>query len=183
MQLRLVCNTPHLFYNPWDADPTLPIDERIVNASGKMRLLDRLLTALLERGHKVLIFSQFTAMLDIIHDYCTGLRGWTVFRIDGGYSIEERRMQIEQFNTDPDSRIFLLSTKAGGHGINLSSADTAILFDRCVCSPPTSRWQATNENVTQATGTPQRIARRRTAVTGSGRSGRSSSTGLLPRER
>ncbi|KAK1775957.1 SNF2 family N-terminal domain-containing protein, partial [Copromyces sp. CBS 386.78] len=128
LQLRLVCNSPHNFYNPW-SNSDQPIDESIVTASGKMLLLDRLLPALFERGHKVLIFSQFKTQLDILEDYCRELRSWDVCRIDGGVAQDDRRAQIEQFNTDPDVKIFLLSTRAGGQGINLASADTVILFD------------------------------------------------------
>ncbi|KAI1277970.1 SNF2 family N-terminal domain-containing protein [Xylaria sp. FL0933] len=129
MQLRLVCNSPHNFYNPWAYDTNEPIDESIVTASGKMLLLDRLLPALFERGHKVLIFSQFKTQLDILHDYCSELRKWNVCRIDGSVAQEDRRQQIKDFNEDPDHRVFLLSTRAGGQGINLASADTVILFD------------------------------------------------------
>ncbi|RYO77074.1 hypothetical protein DL766_009931 [Monosporascus sp. MC13-8B] len=129
MQLRLVCNSPHNFYNPWAFDNSVPVDESIVTASGKMLLLDRLLPALFERGHKVLIFSQFKTQLDILHDYCAELRKWNVCRIDGSVAQDDRRQQIRDFNEDPDHRIFLLSTRAGGQGINLASADTVILFD------------------------------------------------------
>ncbi|KAI0165615.1 SNF2 family N-terminal domain-containing protein [Xylariaceae sp. FL1272] len=129
MQLRLVCNTPHCFYNPWLYDNDSVVDETIVTASGKMLLLDRLLPELFHRGHKVLIFSQFKIQLDILHDYCSELRGWNVCRIDGGVSQDDRAQQIDDFNEDPEFKIFLLSTRAGGQGINLASADTVILFD------------------------------------------------------
>ncbi|EAQ87723.1 hypothetical protein CHGG_04342 [Chaetomium globosum CBS 148.51] len=129
LQLRLVCNSPHNFYNPWASGTDLPIDESIVTASGKMLLLDRLLPTLFKRGHKVLIFSQFKTQLDILEDYCSELRKWPVCRIDGGVAQEDRRTEIHQFNTDPKLKIFLLSTRAGGQGINLASADTVILFD------------------------------------------------------
>ncbi|KAI2625219.1 SNF2 family N-terminal domain-containing protein [Xylaria nigripes] len=129
MQLRLVCNSPHNFYNPWTYDDNEPIDETIVTVSGKMLLLDRLLPALFQRGHKVLIFSQFKTQLDILHDYCFELRGWNVCRIDGSVSQDERRQQIQNFNESSEYKVFLLSTRAGGQGINLASADTVILFD------------------------------------------------------
>ncbi|KAI0549232.1 SNF2 family N-terminal domain-containing protein [Xylaria curta] len=129
MQLRLVCNSPHNFYNPWAYDTNEQMDETIVTSSGKMLLLDRLLPALFKRGHKVLIFSQFKTQLDILQDYCSELRGWNVCRIDGSVSQQERREQIKDFNEDPEHKIFLLSTRAGGQGINLASADTVILFD------------------------------------------------------
>ncbi|KAF1738402.1 Lymphoid-specific helicase [Beauveria bassiana] len=128
-QHRLVCNSPHNFYNPWAIATETPVDESIVTASGKMLLLDRLLHHLFALDHKVLIFSQFAMQLDILEDYCRELRGWNVCRIDGGVSQQSRREQIHRFNTDPDHRVFLLSTRAGGQGINLASADTVILFD------------------------------------------------------
>ncbi|KAG0649062.1 ATP-dependent DNA helicase DDM1 [Hyphodiscus hymeniophilus] len=127
MQLRLACNSPHNFYNPWAMGE--PIDETLVSSSGKMLLLDRLLPGLFARGHKVLIFSQFKTSLDILEDYARDLRDWNVCRIDGSVSQVERRDQIKQFNEDPEFKLFLLSTRAGGQGINLASADTVILFD------------------------------------------------------
>ncbi|KAL6796766.1 SNF2 family DNA-dependent ATPase [Trichoderma sp. SZMC 28012] len=128
-QLRLVCNTPHNFYNPWAVATDIPVDESIVTASGKMLLLDRLLKHLFIDDHKVLIFSQFTTQLDILEDYCRELRGWKVCRIDGSIAQADRRESIKLFNEDPEYKIFLLSTRAGGQGINLASADTVILFD------------------------------------------------------
>jgi ATP-dependent DNA helicase len=128
LQLRLVCNSPHNFYNPWGGTG-LPVDESIVTSSGKMLLLDRLLPALFKEDHKVLIFSQFKTQLDILEDYCRELRGWDMCRIDGGVAQDDRRAQIERFNTDKTVKLFLLSTRAGGQGINLASADTVILFD------------------------------------------------------
>ncbi|PVH82662.1 hypothetical protein DL98DRAFT_586260 [Cadophora sp. DSE1049] len=127
MQLRLACNSPHNFYNAWPDDR--PVDESLVTASGKMLLLDRLLKSLFERGHKVLIFSQFKTQLDLIQDYAQELREWIVCRIDGSVSQEERQRQIKEFNENPDFKLFLLSTRAGGQGINLASADSVILFD------------------------------------------------------
>ncbi|RPA94511.1 hypothetical protein L873DRAFT_1701176 [Choiromyces venosus 120613-1] len=126
MQLRLVCDSPHLFYWPWDTgDP----DERLVTVSGKMMLLERLVPALFAKGHKVLIFSQFTRMLDIIEEWAVALRQWPVCRIDGGVGQQDRREQIRRFNKDDGWNLFLLSTRAGGLGINLTAADTVILFD------------------------------------------------------
>ncbi|EKD18619.1 uncharacterized protein L3040_002046 [Drepanopeziza brunnea f. sp. 'multigermtubi'] len=127
MQLRLACNSPHNFYNPWPEDRQ--VDETLVTASGKMLLLDRLLKFLFKRGHKVLIFSQFKTQLDLIQDYAQELREWIVCRIDGSVSQEERQRQIREFNENPDFKLFLLSTRAGGQGINLASADSVILFD------------------------------------------------------
>lgn len=128
MQLRLVSNSPHNFYNPWGYDNGLEVDETVVTASGKMLLLDRLLHALIQQDHKVLIFSQFATQLDILHDYCT-LRNLAFCRIDGSIGHDSRQDQIDAFNNDPEIKVFLLSTRAGGQGINLTAADTVILFD------------------------------------------------------
>lgn len=127
MQLRLTCNSPHNFYDPWENAED--IDESIVTSSGKMLILDRLLPALFERGSKVLIFSQFSTQLDILWDYCAELRGWKTCRISGNVSLADRQARIEEFNSNPDCKLFILTTRAGGQGINLASADTVILFD------------------------------------------------------
>lgn len=124
-----MCNSPHNFYNPWSVATDMPVDESIVTSSGKMLMLDRLLPYLFSQGHKCLIFSQFTTQLDILEDYCRELRGWNVCRIDGSVAQDDRRQQIKAFNEDPEFKVFLLSTRAGGQGINLASADTVILFD------------------------------------------------------
>lgn len=128
MQARLACDSPHNFYWPWGDDPTA-IDESLVTSSGKMLLLDRLVPRLLSKGHKILIFSQFKTQLDILQDWATQLRDWYCCRIDGAISQTDRHEQIKAFNTSPKHKIFLLSTRAGGQGINLVAADTVILFD------------------------------------------------------
>ncbi|KAL2052036.1 hypothetical protein ABVK25_007728 [Lepraria finkii] len=127
MQLRLACNSPHHFSWPWapETDP----DKTLVTESGKMVMLDRLVPYLFKKGHKVILFSQFSKQLDILEDWATVLRGWPVCRIDGAVKAEDRQDQIEAFNTNKDHQLFLLSTRAGGLGINLTSADTVILFD------------------------------------------------------
>jgi len=127
MQLRLACNSPHHFSWPWgpDADP----DETLVTESGKMIMLDRLVPYLFAKDHKVILFSQFSKQLDILEEWAFTLRGWPVCRIDGAVKSDDRAEAIEAFNTQPDHRLFLLSTRAGGLGINLTSADTVILFD------------------------------------------------------
>ncbi|CCU74279.1 transcription factor [Blumeria hordei DH14] len=129
MQLRLTCNSPHNFYKAWNTDEEKDIDETIVNSSGKMLLLDRLLPELFKRGSKVLVFSQFKTQLDILEDYAQYLRNWKLCRIDGSVAQEDRQQQINLFNNDPEYKLFLLSTHAGGQGINLTSADTVILYD------------------------------------------------------
>ncbi|KAK4553752.1 putative ATPase [Recurvomyces mirabilis] len=130
MQLRQCCNSPHNFYYPFDLDDNTPVDESLITESGKMLLLDRLLPELISRGHKTLIFSQFKTQLDLLETYCSELRGWPVCRIDGSIAQSERQEQILSFNeADSETNIFLLSTRAGGQGINLASADTVLLFD------------------------------------------------------
>ncbi|KIX05730.1 uncharacterized protein Z518_03702 [Rhinocladiella mackenziei CBS 650.93] len=137
MQARLACNSPHNFYWPWkpsteaeeESGDDPKVDDSLIKASGKILLLDTLLPRLFEFGHKVLIFSQFKTTLDILETYAVDLRGWKVCRIDGSVAQEDRYAQITKFNTDKSYNLFLLSTRAGGQGINLTAADTVILFD------------------------------------------------------
>ena len=100
----------------------------MIPVSGKMVLLDKLLPKLLKEGHRVLIFSQMVKMIDYIDDYCL-VRGYRRERLDGRVCGNDRQKAIDRFNTDPSSFIFLLSTRAGGVGINLTAADTVIIFD------------------------------------------------------
>lgn len=130
MQLRKACNHPYLFEQPIDvASGESIVSEALVETSGKMRILDQLLPALIAGGHRVLIFSQMSRMLDILEDYLS-LRALRYCRIDGSVPQTERSQQIAQFNA-PSSKIpvFLLTTRAGGLGINLVSADTVIFYD------------------------------------------------------
>ncbi|KAF9127775.1 hypothetical protein BGW39_005635 [Mortierella sp. 14UC] len=130
MQLRKVCNHPFLFDWPLDPLTNMPVvSEDLLNSSGKMLVLNRLLDALFARGHKVLVFSQFTTMLDIIEDWAVTYKKWQCCRIDGNVKQEDRRRQIAEYNTNPALKLFLLSTRSGGLGINLTSADTVIIFD------------------------------------------------------
>ncbi|KAF8817877.1 SWI2/SNF2 ISWI-like SANT, partial [Cardiosporidium cionae] len=128
MQLRKASNHPYLFdgYEDKTADP---FGMHVIENAGKLRLMDKLLQRLMARGSRTLIFSQMTRMIDILEDYCR-IRQISYFRIDGNTSGEERDRQIEEFNA-PNSPViaFLLSTRAGGLGINLASADTVILYD------------------------------------------------------
>ena len=128
MQLRKVCNHPYLFQGAEPGPPYIEGEHLILN-SGKMVLLDRLLKRLKENGHRCLIFSQMTRLLDILEDYMRW-RGYTYNRIDGQTKQEDRDDAMDSFNA-PNSKTFafLLSTRAGGLGINLQTADTVILYD------------------------------------------------------
>jgi ATP-dependent helicase STH1/SNF2 len=123
MQLRKICNHPHIFYDVED------VDESIVAASGKVHMLDRILPKLKKAGHRVLIFSQMTQLMDILEDYFD-LREFKYLRLDGSTSVDDRAEQMRLFQEDGSEYfIFLLSTRAGGMGINLQTADTVIIFD------------------------------------------------------
>lgn len=125
MQLRKVCNHPYLF----QIDHGYSIDFTLVRSSGKFELLDRMLPKLKAGGHRVLMFSQMTQLMTILEDYFTW-RGFRYLRLDGSTSSDEREQRMYQFNaSDSPYFIFLLSTRAGGLGLNLATADTVILFD------------------------------------------------------
>jgi SWI/SNF-related matrix-associated actin-dependent regulator of chromatin subfamily A member 5 len=127
MQLRKCCNHPYLFPG---ADPNPgELDEGLVQASGKMMLLDRLLPKLKAGGHRVCLFSQFTQTLDILEDYCN-LRRYKYRRLDGSVSRVRRAISISEFQKEGSKLfVFLMTTRAGGLGITLTAADTVILFD------------------------------------------------------
>ena len=134
MELKKASNHPFLFPNAeerilGESDRREDVLKVLITSSGKMMLLDRLLTKLRKDGHRVLIFSQMVKMLDLLSQYMQ-LRGYQYQRLDGNIAAGPRRMAIDHFNA-PDSKdsCFLLSTRAGGLGINLMTADTVILFD------------------------------------------------------
>lgn len=134
MELKKASNHPYMF--PGAEEKTLKGSERredqlkgLIASSGKMMLLDQLLTKLKKDNHRVLIFSQMVKMLDILGDYLQ-LRGYQFQRLDGTIAAGPRRMAIDHFNAeDSNDFCFLLSTRAGGLGINLMTADTVIIFD------------------------------------------------------
>lgn len=131
MQLRKVCCHPFLFSQAEevDSDGEFVTDERIITSSGKMVLLDKMLPKLKAAGSRVLIYSQFTTMLDILEDYCR-YKGFKYVRLDGSTHQIERESNVDRFNhKSSDIFIFLLSTRAGGLGLNLHTADTVILYD------------------------------------------------------
>lgn len=132
MHLRKVINHPYLMVGGEDGPP-FKTDEWLIKHSGKMIVLDMLLKRLLvdnkHEGNKVLIFSQFTTMLDILEDYCV-FRGYKYCRIDGSTSAFDRDSQMASFNSPGgDHLIFLLSTRSGGLGINLQAANNVVLYD------------------------------------------------------
>ena len=116
--------------------------EQLIKGSGKLLLLDKLLRRLKETGHRVLIFSQMVRMLDIIAEYLR-FRRFPFQRLDGSIKGEVRRQALDHFNKeDSDDFCFLLSTRAGGLGINLATADTVIIYD--------SDWNPQNDLQAQA---------------------------------
>ncbi len=164
MQLRKCCNHPFLIRGVEDRELQLlklaqarnaadtgtdpaPLHElrlkSLIESSGKMVLVDKLLPKLIREGHKTLIFSQMVQMLDLLHDYLE-LKGYGFERLDGRIAGGKRQASIDRF-CSPDNTstfVFLLSTRAGGLGINLTAADTAIIFD--------SDWNPQNDLQAQA---------------------------------
>ncbi|KAI8331392.1 P-loop containing nucleoside triphosphate hydrolase protein [Chlamydoabsidia padenii] len=150
MQLRKCCIHPYLLEG---AEEVIVADSHatsyqdqfncLVQSSGKLVLIDKLLKKLIKGNHKVLIFSQFTSCLDILSDYLRG-RNYAHERIDGSVPGEQRQASIDRFSTLPieQSFVFLLCTRAGGVGINLTAADTCIIFD--------SDWNPQNDLQAQA---------------------------------
>ncbi|KAI7871437.1 SNF2 family N-terminal domain-containing protein [Spinellus fusiger] len=130
MQLRKICNHPFVFEEvERSINPYKVTNELLFRTSGKFELLDRLLLKLKATGHRVLIFFQMTQIMDIMEDFCL-YRNHRHLRLDGSTKSDDRSHLLEIFNA-PDSPyfIFLLSTRAGGLGLNLQTADTVIIFD------------------------------------------------------
>uniref|UniRef100_A0AAY4CZJ8 DNA helicase n=1 Tax=Denticeps clupeoides TaxID=299321 RepID=A0AAY4CZJ8_9TELE len=144
MELKKCCNHCYLikppedneFYNKQEAL------QHLIRSSGKLVLLDKLLVRLKERGHRVLIFSQMVRMLDILAEYLKS-RQFLFQRLDGSIKGEMRKQALDHFNAEgSEDFCFLLSTRAGGLGINLASADTVVIFD--------SDWNPQNDLQAQA---------------------------------
>ncbi|KAF1812225.1 hypothetical protein P152DRAFT_28751 [Eremomyces bilateralis CBS 781.70] len=131
MQLRKVLCHPFVYNQEIEErnESSIVLHRNLVEASAKLQWLEMILPKLKERGHRCLIFSQFLDMLSIAEDFLDGL-GLLHRRLDGTISAMEKQKRIDQFNA-PDSPYFafLLSTRAGGVGINLATADTVILLD------------------------------------------------------
>ncbi|KAI9882556.1 MAG: hypothetical protein M1823_005703 [Watsoniomyces obsoletus] len=128
MQLRKCCNHPYLFEGA-EPGPPYTTDEHLVYNAGKMVMLDKLLGRMKKQGSRVLIFSQMSRVLDILEDYCV-FREYKYCRIDGSTAHEDRIAAIDDYNRPGSEKfIFLLTTRAGGLGINLTSADIVVLYD------------------------------------------------------
>ncbi|KAI0673358.1 hypothetical protein C8Q78DRAFT_968243 [Trametes maxima] len=131
MQLRKCIQHPYLVSETIEPRglPPQETHDRLIGASAKLRLLKTLLPKLKARGHRVLLFSQFVIALDIIEDFLLG-EGIKYLRLDGNTKQAERQKGMDEFNKpNSDIFIYLLTTRAGGVGINLWSADTVIIFD------------------------------------------------------
>mmetsp|Transcript_2589 Transcript_2589/g.5909 ORF Transcript_2589/g.5909 Transcript_2589/m.5909 type:complete len:921 (-) Transcript_2589:134-2896(-) len=128
MQLRKAANHPYLFEGV--EDRTLPVfGEHLIENSGKLLVLDKLLKKLKKDGSRVLIFCQMTRMIDILEDYCR-IRRLKYCRIDGNTDQVTREEHMQEYNKEGSEYfIFLLSTRAGGLGINLYTADIVVLYD------------------------------------------------------
>uniref|UniRef100_A0A669D1V1 Chromodomain helicase DNA binding protein 3 n=1 Tax=Oreochromis niloticus TaxID=8128 RepID=A0A669D1V1_ORENI len=133
MDLKKCCNHPYLFPVASMEAPKTPSGayegSALTKASGKLTLLQKMLRKLKEQGHRVLVFSQMTKMLDLLEDFLD-CEGYKYERIDGGITGALRQEAIDRFNAPGACQFcFLLSTRAGGLGINLATADTVIIFD------------------------------------------------------
>ncbi|XP_025915764.1 probable global transcription activator SNF2L2 isoform X4 [Apteryx rowi] len=136
MQLRKICNHPYMFQHIEESFAEhLGYSNGVINgaelyrASGKFELLDRILPKLRATNHRVLLFCQMTSLMTIMEDYFA-FRNFLYLRLDGTTKSEDRAALLKKFN-EPGSQyfIFLLSTRAGGLGLNLQAADTVIIFD------------------------------------------------------
>uniref|UniRef100_A0A4W6DQE2 Chromodomain helicase DNA binding protein 1 n=1 Tax=Lates calcarifer TaxID=8187 RepID=A0A4W6DQE2_LATCA len=144
MELKKCCNHCYLIKPPEDNEFLNRAEalQQLIRSSGKLVLLDKLLVRLKERGHRVLIFSQMVRMLDILAEYLRS-RQFLFQRLDGSIKGEMRKQALDHFNAEgSEDFCFLLSTRAGGLGINLASADTVVIFD--------SDWNPQNDLQAQA---------------------------------
>lgn len=130
MQLRKICNHPFVFEEVENlVNPTRANTDELWRVAGKFELLDRILPKFKATGHRILLFFQMTQVMDIMEDYMR-LKGHQYLRLDGSTKAEDRSELLKLFNA-PDSPYFafLLSTRAGGLGLNLQTADTVIIYD------------------------------------------------------
>lgn len=130
MQLRKLCNHPFVFEEVEDQmNPGKGTNDLLWRTAGKFELLDRILPKFQATGHRVLIFFQMTQIMNIMEDFLR-LKGMAYLRLDGSTKADDRSDLLREFNR-PDSPYFcfLLSTRAGGLGLNLQTADTVIIYD------------------------------------------------------
>lgn len=106
----------------------MPSMTRFITESGKLSKLDKLLDVLKKEGHRVLVYFQMTKMMDLMEEFLT-FRQHNYIRLDGSSKLEDRRDLVHDWQTKPEIFVFLLSTRAGGLGINLTAADTVIFYD------------------------------------------------------
>lgn len=106
----------------------VPEAKRLIYDSAKLARLDTLLAELKSGGHRVLIYFQMTRMIDLMEEYLV-YRQYQYLRLDGGSKLEDRRDMVRDWQTNPNIFVFLLSTRAGGLGINLTAADTVVFYD------------------------------------------------------
>jgi DNA excision repair protein ERCC-6 len=125
--LRKICNHPDLLDPRLRGTPDYKWGNP--NKSGKMQVVKALLEMWKRFGHKTLLFSQGVQMLNIIENFVKGLDGYKHLRMDGSTSIKDRQGLVDQFNNDPEIHVFLLTTKVGGLGVNLTGANRVIIFD------------------------------------------------------
>ncbi|KAF7339801.1 Chromatin remodeling factor mit1 [Mycena venus] len=131
MHLRKCLQHPYLYEETIEPRglPEREAHEKLIDASAKLRFLKVLLPKLKARGHRVLLFSQFVIALNVIEDFLNG-EGHRFLRLDGNTKGKDRQKGMDEFNRDgSDIFIYLLTTRAGGVGINLFTADTVIIFD------------------------------------------------------
>ncbi|RDW78780.1 putative RSC complex subunit (Sth1) [Aspergillus mulundensis] len=130
MQLRKLCNHPFVFEQVEDqVNPGRGTNDLIWRTAGKFELLDRILPKFKATGHRVLMFFQMTQIMNIMEDFLR-LRGMKYLRLDGSTKSDDRSDLLKLFNApNSDYFCFLLSTRAGGLGLNLQTADTVIIFD------------------------------------------------------
>ena len=125
--LRKICNHPDLLEKSLISKPGYKWGSP--NKSGKMQVVKSLLEMWKRFGHKTLLFSQGVQMLDIIEEYVRSLHGFNYIRMDGKTNVKDRQTLVDRFNNDPDLHVFLLTTKVGGLGVNLTGANRVIIFD------------------------------------------------------
>ncbi|KAI5726698.1 hypothetical protein M8J76_007025 [Diaphorina citri] len=131
MVLRNIISHPYLINKPYrivDGKKEMVCDENIVSSSGKMIVLNQLLHKLKQTNHKTLVFSTMVKVLNFIEELCV-LENYNYYRLHGSIRNEERNDAVQQFNGSTEWGVFLLSTRAGGQGLNLTAADTCILYD------------------------------------------------------